>query len=301
MEKHIKKFVREAGVLSLSLTVAFVIFLGVMVAQGVFTEPTTSPTGGNPAPPLDTSTAFQRKPAPLRVEELYIDNWFFGGRPLSSLFEGKEHYSLTTVAGFKNQTVPLDMAAVRRLCADEYGCRITLGMRDWAPRSSPPTAADRPGLTASRGPYAFFMATSTVLNEFWWRTAPQGEDPTIPLIGVVDAFDRCRPDPTPPPGDVYCAVETSFGDNQLTGDPTPRPLWQLKAIFYGAEGRDNNGTVDHILRAWDCYITDGEYVASPSDIQVQFGLLNWGGGATATNFGSLYPSRPTYCVLDIED
>ena len=42
-------------------------------------------------------------------------------------------------------------------------------------------------------------------------------------------------------------------------------------------GRDDDGVTTHIMQAWSCYLTDGEYAnwANLADGSVGFGLLSW--------------------------
>jgi hypothetical protein len=67
--------------------------------------------------------------------------------------------------------------------------------------------------------------------------------------------------------------------------------WRLSNT--DSEGKDSDGTVQHILKAWDCYFTDGEYIGGTgTDTSMQFGLLNW---------NESYNDPDMVCRLIIED
>src|SRR5574341_1940551 len=112
----------------------------------------------------------------------------------STYYVNTRRYHVEATKATVLTTVPLDMAIVNDLCKDEDGCAVTLGMRDWS-------SATRPGLTASQGPYRFFISQTS--------------------------------------------------------------NWSRLSNTH-AEAADGNGTVNHILQAWDCYFTDGEYVSGAS-------------------------------------
>jgi hypothetical protein len=58
-------------------------------------------------------------------------------------------------------------------------------------------------------------------------------------------------------------------------------------------GTDANGKVEHILKAWDCFFTDGEYTGGTgTDKSVQLGLLNW---------NKAYNDPNMVCTLTIRD
>ena len=66
--------------------------------------------------------------------------------------------------------------------------------------------------------------------------------------------------------------------------------WRLSNT--DVQGFDGN-TVQHILTAWDCYFTDGEYTSGAgTDSSVQMGLLNW---------TDEYNDPQMVCTLDIDD
>ncbi len=86
------------------------------------------------------------------------------------------------------------------------------------------------------------------------------------------------------PGEV-----ASTGPHRLFLSQTSN-YWRLST---NAVGEDGNGTTEHILNAWDCYFTDGEFVSgSNTDYSVQFGLLNW---------NDTYKDPNMVCILIIED
>lgn len=67
--------------------------------------------------------------------------------------------------------------------------------------------------------------------------------------------------------------------------------WRLSNT--NAEGVDGDGTATHVLNAWDCYLTDGEYVDGvATDSSVQLGLLWW---------NNQFPNPNKVCILIIED
>ncbi|MEM7533267.1 MAG: hypothetical protein AAF639_13885 [Chloroflexota bacterium] len=122
------------------------------------------------------------------------------------------------------------------------------------------------------------------------------EGNTIPLdMDII--YDLCRD------GDG-CAVTLGMRDwdNNAPGRTTSRGPYRLflsetSTHFQMSNtdwhGMDGNGTVHHIVQAWDCYFTDGEYTnASGSDNHVQLGLLN------AIN---RYRDPDMVCVLTIDD
>lgn len=77
--------------------------------------------------------------------------------------------------------------------------------------------------------------------------------------------------------------------------PNGQRFWDLRNQYGGNSSFwDGNGTVDHVLNAFDsCYFTDGRYQAGAgSDPGLGFGLLNWSGGYTAADM---------VCVLIIDD
>lgn len=43
------------------------------------------------------------------------------------------------------------------------------------------------------------------------------------------------------------------------------------------EGTNNNGVTEHVMEAWACYLTDGEYIDwfNRGDFDLNFGLLSW--------------------------
>jgi len=86
------------------------------------------------------------------------------------------------------------------------------------------------------------------------------------------------------PGEV-----ASTGPHRLFLSQTSN-YWRLST---NALGEDGNGTTEHILNAWDCYFTDGEYIGgSNTDNTVQLGLLNW---------NDTYKDPNMVCILIIED
>lgn len=51
-------------------------------------------------------------------------------------------------------------------------------------------------------------------------------------------------------------------------------FWRLSNT--DSENEDGNGVIRHVLNAWDCFFTDGEYLNGVgSDVEVQMNLLNW--------------------------
>jgi len=59
-----------------------------------------------------------------------------------------------------------------------------------------------------------------------------------------------------------------------------------------AKGNDGDGVMTHVMRAYSCYLTEGEYIDyTNTDDTVGFGLLNW-----------QWDSEPNMvCALDIDD
>lgn len=147
--------------------------------------------------------------------------------------------------GTSPDTVPVSMDRLNNLCADEDGCLVTLGMRDYA-------IAIAPGLMATVGPYRFSLASanSTDINNpgrYWTARSQNGE--------------------------------AAFGS------------------ALNLKNADGNGAIEHILRAWDCIFTDGQYNngASQGDAPDSgFNLLNWYGAGGFDN-------ADTVCVLIIDD
>lgn len=140
----------------------------------------------------------------------------------TTYYVNTKRYQVEATKALVNNTVPLDMGIVYELCADEDGCEVTLGMRDWA-------SSTQPGNVAARGPYRFYLSTSLD----WWR------------LSNTDA-----------------------------------------------SGQDANSSVNHIIQAWDCHFTDGEYSAGTgSDSSYGLGLLNWNAAGDPN----------MVCILTIDD
>ena len=66
----IKKFLSEVGLLTFSLTLAFIVFVGVTIVQGVWTAPTDQPPAGNTPEPLNVSNNNQIKSGSLEAQNL---------------------------------------------------------------------------------------------------------------------------------------------------------------------------------------------------------------------------------------
>ena len=60
MFTKIKEITREIGIVSIGLTLAFIIFIGLSIAKG-WTEPTVAPPGGNVGAPITTGAPGQSK------------------------------------------------------------------------------------------------------------------------------------------------------------------------------------------------------------------------------------------------
>lgn len=69
MKQKIKQFIQEIGVFSLSLSIAFILTMGVVIVKG-WTEPSQNPPGGNLGAPLNTTANSQIKSGPLQVNGL---------------------------------------------------------------------------------------------------------------------------------------------------------------------------------------------------------------------------------------
>jgi hypothetical protein len=73
MLQKIKSLVREIGVLSLGLTIAFVIFMGLSIAKGAWIEPGSSAPDGNVSAPINISTILQDKAGSLGIDGAFLD------------------------------------------------------------------------------------------------------------------------------------------------------------------------------------------------------------------------------------
>ncbi len=71
MKQKIKKLFQEIGVLSLSLTIVFILVMGIAIVKG-WTEPTVAPPGGNLGAPINTSANTQIKSGALGVGALGV-------------------------------------------------------------------------------------------------------------------------------------------------------------------------------------------------------------------------------------
>ncbi len=93
--------------------------------------------------------------------------------------------------GATPNSVPVDDAMLNQLCADEDGCTITLGMRDWN------TPADRPGLLATVGPWRFSITAATNGKRNWdlryadGAGAVHGEDGNGTTEPIANALNGC--------------------------------------------------------------------------------------------------------------
>ena len=70
--------------------------------------------------------------------------------------------------------------------------------------------------------------------------------------------------------------------------------WRISpaASVSEAGGNDGDGVTTHVMRAYSCYFTEGEYIDyTNTDNSVGFGLLNWEG----------YSNPNMVCALDIDD
>jgi len=76
MANAMKKFLRETGIFTTALTLAFIIFLGVTVAQGEWTEPSASPPQGNLPPPVNVGEEAQTKSGVLGAWDFWISSWY---------------------------------------------------------------------------------------------------------------------------------------------------------------------------------------------------------------------------------
>jgi len=69
--------------------------------------------------------------------------------------------------------------------------------------------------------------------------------------------------------------------------------WCVSNVAENRGSADGDGVVTHIVTAWDCYFTDGEYVnRTGTDNSVQLGLLN---------FHNAYTDPDMVCILTIDD
>ena len=60
MKQKLKKLIQEIGIMSLSLTIAFILLTGVAIVKG-WADPTQAPPGGNLGAPINTSNVGQTK------------------------------------------------------------------------------------------------------------------------------------------------------------------------------------------------------------------------------------------------
>lgn len=104
------------------------------------------------------------------------------GSTSTTYFVNKKRYHVEATKAIKKNTINLDMDIMRDLCRDADGCSITIGMRDWD--------NTRVGLTASRGPYRFFMSETSN----WWRISnidTEGRDGDSNLGHPIYIWDSC--------------------------------------------------------------------------------------------------------------
>ena len=66
MKRKIKKFIAEVGILSLSLSIAFVLVMGLSIAKG-WVNPTDTAPNGNVGAPINTSAITQNKVGALGI------------------------------------------------------------------------------------------------------------------------------------------------------------------------------------------------------------------------------------------
>lgn len=297
-----QRILKDIGTLSASLLIAFVLFMGIMIVRGAFTEPAQAPPNANTAPPFTTSNE-QQSASEKRI--VVKDLWAYDllradgsglGAWLSSYSSGRKRYQAMAIT--KGTGVALDTNAMNELCKDDDGCRMTLSFHDYDDYNAIPANA-RPGMVQSRGPFMFFISTQ---NSGWWKTSPQGGDPALAHIGTYSrgtaplGNDECL-DRLPGPAEQGCVLDSPYltesGKSYLNNTVVPYPPVDLYALFFGTEGKDNNGIIERVVREFDCYVTDGEYPATPGDTQAQFSLYMQAGGTYAT--------QPTRCLLDVED
>ena len=66
MKQKIKKFIAEAGILSLSLSIAFILVMGISIVRG-WVNPTDTAPNGNVGAPINTSAVTQNKAGALGI------------------------------------------------------------------------------------------------------------------------------------------------------------------------------------------------------------------------------------------
>ena len=138
MKKELKNFIKEVGTFTVALTLAFVIFLGIVVVRGAFGEPTGSPSdaSSNAPSPINVNLGTQTKQGKIVAEDFFsltaiaIDpglGWM--SQIVQRIKDVRETYHLEA-AGANNLTVPFDLPTFYRLCGDSDGCRVVLGARN---------------------------------------------------------------------------------------------------------------------------------------------------------------------------
>jgi len=162
----IKKALGEAGIFTIAIFFAFVIFMGVIVVSGQFKQPILSPPLGNAPTPINQSSSTQSKFSDgaygrLAVRDLYVwdaNTWVSNIRE-RALFVAlavptlnPQECNLTTPVTFASTTI--FSTALTRFCMDEDGCKLTLGAHNFDP-------IIRPGLTQFKGPVSFYISSST--------------------------------------------------------------------------------------------------------------------------------------------
>lgn len=332
--KFIQQIIREVGILSASLALAFVAYLGFAIVQGQgFREPQSAPPAGNTFPPLTTEKNSQTKAGDLTVSNLFVqsydenDDGFFEGTWVNTFLKGKPRYvdflpkfvvptggplPVVQPQGFlllgNAGAAELDTGKIVKYCGDLNGCRITLSMHDYNAVLAPGVPVVRPGITMSRGPYQFYISPKPQVEgdivfyvpaSKWWKTSPQGFNPEwFEIRRDCDGIDL---------GNQPCIYPNLFFDHTAEGRGIESSLDENEVLksLAGHEGEDNNGIAETILQVGDCLFTDGEYPLNAGgtdlitqDIIDQFSLFKQKGYYSDVFKGGL---QPIWCSLEIED
>ena len=140
MKQKIKKFIQEVGILSISLSIAFLTVMGVTIARG-WVNPTVAPPGENVAAPINIGDATQVKSGALGVNGVlkgFTDvigeqRLCIGNDCRSSWPDGGEACVSAVVDALPNKGKACSEISLlmdgKNICADNNGCNIRGAIR----------------------------------------------------------------------------------------------------------------------------------------------------------------------------